>query len=259
MTKAEEQLRLADGRKAEVRQGEAVSMLEEALRSLRELAAQTEREIVRRTLAQIREELLTIAESQKPVNSGVEGLRARIVEAGRIGRQEARDASKLVREQSQVHDLVTQLSASFDEVAVYKWSVQRIGGWMIECRDQLDAREINDALVAGVKRILREIERLIAALDETQTMPIDTEFEEIAEGDDGMEPGESARAVPNLAELLVLRTMQADILTRTRLIQQSAAERPEDQQMLEDIKALGEDQTELRRLTEMVARKAMGQ
>jgi len=135
--------------------------------------------------------------------------------------------------------------------------LKRVTRWMDESSDRLDAREIDETLTITTNRIARELEKLIAAVVETQSLPMTTEFAE-AEMDGGGSEGEAASTatVPTVAELLVLKAMQVDINERTRVLGLQFDVDTASETQLRQLTAIGEDQAEVRRLTELVTGRA---
>jgi len=240
-------------------QDRAIALLEEALVRLEESARDTEGELLRRSLGQIREDLEEIAAAQRAVNQGVEALKVGVEKAGRITRNEARAASNLARGQSDVRGKLEEQLPDFDKVPVYRWALDRVLTWMTQCREKLDRRDIDQNLVATGQRIVGELEKLIAAIKETEAMPLDTAFMEAERGEAGG-PGQQAagKQIPTVAELLVLKAMQVDISERTRQFDETIDPDTATEDQLRELRALGEDQGEVRRLTEMVVQKAKG-
>jgi hypothetical protein len=257
MSKAEGELREGRPDPATISQDEALKLLGEALDDLEALAQQNDEEAMRRTLAHIHDDLQAMLAAQQIVNSGIAALRSAVARFGRVGRSEAREATKLSREQGEVGEMVTALLPELERVVVYDWALKRVTRWMEESRHRRDAREIDETLTTTTARIARELEKLIAAVVETQSLPMSMEFAE-AEREGGSGEGRtiSGVAVPTVAELLVLKAMQVDINERTRVlgIQFDADAATETQ--LRQLTVIGEDQAEVRRLTEMVTGRA---
>jgi len=80
-------------------------------------------------------------------------------------------------------------------------------------------------------------------------MPLDQAFTSSSGGGGGGggKPGQS-QPVPTLAELLVLRAMQQDLIDRTHALDVSGGGQDASETQLRNIKRLGEDQEEVRRL-----------
>jgi len=256
MGKAEGELRERRAAPATYAQDEALKLLAGALADLEALARQSAEEALRRTLAHIHDDLEAMLAAQRAVNGGIARLRTAVGELGRVGRAESREASKLSREQTEVGEMVAAVLPELEKVVVYDWALKRVTRWMDESRNRLDARQIDETLTTTAERIARELEKLIAAVVETQSLPMSTEFAE-AEMDGGGEgDGASAVAVPTVAELLLLKAMQVDINERTRVLGLQFEGDAATETQLRQLTVIGEDQAEVRRLAELVAGRA---
>ncbi|UCC32630.1 MAG: hypothetical protein JSU86_10170 [Phycisphaerales bacterium] len=253
MGEAEAHLRENQAEPAKLAQDEAIALLEEALARLEQVARETAEEALWRSLEQIREDLEAILSAQRDVNTGIGKLKGAIEARGRIARLEARLASKLAREQAGVRAMVDAQVLDFQKVVVYQWALKRVGKWMDESRRRLSGRRIDDDLVAKTDRIVRELEKLVNAIVQTQLLPVDTEFVESDRGG-GSGQGEMGqhKPVPTVAELLMLKAMQVDINERTGSLHESLDIDNATEEQLRELRMLGEDQAEVRRLTEMV-------
>ncbi len=252
MGKAESELREQRADPATHAQDEALKLLGDALTELESLAQQNAEEAMRRTLAHIQDDLEAMLAAQRVVNDGIARLRAAVAELGRVGRAEAREASKLSREQIEVRELVAAVLPELEKVVVYDWALKRVTVWMEQSSNRLDAREIDETLTTTTERIARELEKLIAAVVETQSLPMSTEFAEAEMGDGGEGQAASVAAVPTVAELLVLKAMQVDINERTRALGLQFDVDAATEAQLRKLTVIGEDQAEVRRLTELV-------
>ncbi len=255
MRRAESALQVTESDRADAAQDEALTLLQDALAALEELARAVADEQLRRSLARIHDKLDAMLAAQLSVNEGIDRLAKAIADRGRIGRSESRHASKLAREQAFVRDMVEVIRPQLEKVPVYDWALERVGRWMDSSRDALDARLVDEALMAMVDRVVRELEKLIGALIDTQSLPINTEFVE-ADGGGGGGGGASARGtikpVPTVAELLVLKAMQVDINDRTQKLSAEFDPSEATEVQLQQLTIIGEDQTEVRRLAELV-------
>ena len=253
--------RLSD--RAKAKQDEALALLQEALRRLDEIARQTEEEQFQRSLAEIHDDLSEMLRRQLAVNEGIAKLKEDVEQRGPRGsaltRTQARRASRLSRQQREARRLVDDVLGDLDEVKVYKWALDRVAGWMDQGRRRLDARRIDDELLRMTDRIVRDLRNLVQAIVETQAMPITAEFAE-AEGGGGGGAGMpmQSKPVPTVAELLVLKAMQRDVNERTQRLNQSFDPTTADEQELADLMEIAEDQTEVRRLAELLTEKTHG-
>ena len=240
-------------------QDEAIGLLERARAELEEAANRAAEEQLRHSLAQIHDELEAMLAGQLAVNEAAVKLRQAVVQKGRLGRGEARTASKLAREQADVRERVSAVLPALEKVPVYEWALERVSPWMDQSRDALDARRIDEALLALQERIARELKKLIVAIVETQSLPMESEFAEAEQtGGEGEQASGETKPVPALAELLVLKTMQIDILERTQALGGSFDADNATEEQLQRLAELGEDQVEVRRLTERVTERARG-
>ncbi len=256
MVKAEGALREQHAESAVQAQSDALELLEQALADLETLVQQNAEEGLRRTLAHIHEELEAMLEAQRTINGGINDLRKVVSELGRVGRAEAREASKLSREQGDVREMVAALLPRLENVVVYDWALKRVTRWMEESRIRLDAREIDETLTSTTERIASELENLIAAVVETQSLPISAEFAEAEMSGGGEGEMGGGTVVPTVAELLVLKAMQVDINERTRVLGLQFNVDAATEAQLRELTVIGEDQSEVRRLTELVTNRA---
>ena len=256
MADAETQLREKKAASAVAAQDDALALLEDALDVLDELAEQTAEEALRRTLAQIHDELEAMRNAQVTVNDGITRLKAAIEAAGRVQRVHAREATRLSREQGEIRGSIDGLVLELEKVVVYRWAMERVARWMDATKQSLYDRKVDSGTLATAERIVAELEKLIGAIVKTVEMPMDREFEESAAGDGGAAAASASKPVPTIAELLVLKAMQEDINARAERLDQSFSVERATEQQLRGLKALGEDQREVRRLAELVTNRA---
>lgn len=242
-------------------QEEAARLLKDALAALSQLNEEVRQEVVRRSLEEIRVALRALVDAQKPVTSGVADLKTRIDQAARVGRLEAKTASDLSRDQSQIKKQADEALADMEDAPVFHWSLQRVTRWMDDAADRLSRRAINGDLVELSARILHELETLSSAVDSTESLVTDPQFagEDQGGGGDG-QGGQNAgqKPVPTVTELLVLKAMQLDINQRTRDLNTELADVQPTEAQLRQLRTLGEDQADLRRLTEKLVEEARG-
>lgn len=256
MAEAESHLNSAEPALATGMQDQALQLLLEAFAQLQALAQEVADASMRRSLGQIRDNLETILTNQQAVNTGLSQLREAMTAQGRMTRAEARDAAKLAREQLEVRQLLQELAPDLEKVPVYEWALRRTAEWMDTSSRWLDARKIDDDLTTTTRRIARELEKLIQAIRETEALPTETEFAEAEGGGSGEGQSLGLRPVPTVAELLVLRAMQQDVNERTGTLHQSLDVENANEGQLRELKAVGEDQAQVRRLTELVTARA---
>ena len=257
MGQAENKLAQKQPEVATAAQTEAVTLLTEAREQLETLAREAAEQEFRRSLTRIHEGLKAVLAAQREVNRGIDGLRSAIEARGRFGRPEARQASKLSRDQLAARRLLDEGLPDLQDAPVYEWVLRRVAEWMELSRRRLDTRQVDTELVSLTTRIARELEKLIDAIAEAKSLPFNTEFAEAEEGGAGGPGGIIfGKPVPTVAELLVIKTMQQDINERTRTLHQSLGTDAPGEELLRELKIVGEDQAEVSRLTDMLTRRA---
>jgi len=257
MGQAESELNEFRATQATISQDEALSLLHEALEALEQLALQAEEQMLRRSLGQIREHLEATLTAQRFVNEGISDLRKAITANGRITRKEARTASKLARAQAETRTMIDAHRDDFEKVVVYHWALQRVTQWMETSRRGLSDRQINDDLVSTTDRIVAELRQLLQALADTESLPVDSSFVESESGGGrGAGPSAAMQAIPKVAELLLLKSMQARINKRTKELSAGLGTTELTEEQLRMLKTVGEDQGQVQRLTEMITERS---
>ena len=249
---AEDHLRQLQIDTATSAQGEAIGHLQEALSRLEEIAAAAEQESWMKSLTEIGEDLQALIDGQRAINSGIESLVINLSSDGQLSRPAIREAAQLAKQQKELHGSLNLLMPDVAKVAVYEWALKRVERWMESIRGELEQRIVSAELSSVGGRIVRELEQLVQAINATRERP-ENPFAERDSGEVG-EGGQAAgnsTAVPPLAELFVLRAMQADIHDRTRKLHESVHVETASEAELKELAILGEDQRELRRLTEV--------
>ena len=137
-----------------------------------------------------------------------------------------------------------------------EWALERIAGWMGTVRGWLDARKIDDDLSMTADRIVRELDKLILALKQTEELRTESEFAEGEGGGAGDGRQLMKKPVPTVTELLVLKAMQTDINQRTKRIGADVDPDTAEERQLRELQMIGEDQAEVRRLAALVTRRA---
>lgn len=240
-------------------QDDALAALAEAQAALDARTDNVEEAIMRRSLAQIREQLEAIREGQAQVNEGIIKVHDALKSLGRLGRAQTREAARLARSQRSLREGVGAVLPELESVVVFRFAMERVAAQMDEVRQKLSQRAIDATLVVDAERIVSDLDRLIQAAIDTRSLPMEEEFVSESGGGDGGSSGPSAgqqKPVPTITELLVLKAMQIDINERTvNLNQGMDVEQPAEEQ-LRELKRIGGDQNEVRRLTELVTDRA---
>ncbi|MEE8170313.1 MAG: hypothetical protein V3T70_07175, partial [Phycisphaerae bacterium] len=256
MESATEQLEHAASEHAATAQSAALEALEKAAGALRDLRDQARQEQLQQDLAELRESLAAILEQERALLRETETIDARRRQAGRVNR---RDGMTLNRGADTQSDLGKQMLA-FPEAApnavVFEFVCKRVAKEMQNCAGNLLDHDTTAALELE-KRILKRIEDLIALLDEAAARHQARYAQARTSGGGGGGPGESSESpiIPPLAELKMLRSLQADLNTHTVEFDTRVAPRPartEDE--LIEAETLGHRQREIHDLaTRMIA------
>jgi hypothetical protein len=243
---------------AALHQEDALNRLRDALTHVQRAQEQAAEQAFRRSLARIRGELQAVRDIQHEINNDLLPLRQRVEELGRVTRVEAREAARLAHREAEARQRVDAFRPELDKVPVYEWALQRATGWMESARDWFASRKIDDELVEATRRIEEELSLLIDAIDQTQALPMPSEFVEarMTGGSGGASGSTPPKPVPTIAELLVLKAMQQDINRRTDALGPPDADDNGSERRLRTIRQLGEDQSQVRLLTERVTRRA---
>ena len=256
MERAERKLRASTSDGVVTDQGEAVASLRAALEELQLLAAQTEHRIMQNTLAQTRRKLEDIRDRQEEVNGASGDLVNAMVGRRRLSRAAARRATRLAAKQADIREETAAVRSELDSVVVYTWVLDRVGETMGQARAALAERRLDDVLVDNQQRIVSELSRLIDALASIEELPPPDEFVDGAGGGGGDAIARNQPPVPPVAELIVIRTMQAALNEKTAQMHASLAGAEPTEEDLRRARTLGREQEQLRTLTERVTRKA---
>ena len=256
MEEAEQSLSAEEGGAAVNAQAEALARLREALEELEQRAREAAQQWFRRTLADIRDVLQSLRQAQGDVNHGI----AELVEVqrlrGAMGREELREVARLARQQVEVQQMHADLKGEVAQVPVFDWALQRVGDWMETSRQRLSDRKLDEALNETVERIVRELDRLLRAIADTESLPTEKEFAEAEMSGGGRASAAGHKPVPTVTELLVLKAMQVDINQRTAQWHEAFDSQSAAEQELRELTELAEDQREVHRLTAMAVQRA---
>ncbi len=241
-------------------QDEAIEYLSEAIRLYEEMTKRASEEAMRRSLARVHVELMALLDAQKKLTSEMKALETGVSEKGRVSRSEARQANRIARAQDELRQNGAALADQLSDAVVYQWALLRVDGWMETIVGWLSSRKVDEELVETSDRIVNELERLLFALRETQSLPINEEFAESGGGGAGGQGGRVSREkpIPTLAELLVIKSLQTDINERTRSLHESIDLTEPSEGHLRKMRILGEDQEQVRALTDKLTEKARG-
>lgn len=253
--------RLADNTpEAAVNEQDAVlEILEEVLASLLAVEEEAEQEVFRRTIDQVRGELVMLSGVQSALNDRLAKLAEAVAARGRVGRSDAREATRIAREEKELQIALQELLPELEAAEVYQWALQGVDEWMGRIHDELIRRDVSYEIVRTGERIVGRLEQLIVAIDQTLALPTDREFEDSQSGGSGGQGGagpEGGTPLPKVTELLLLKSLQLDINKRTRELHGTMDSSGSAGKHLDKLSEIAGDQEELRRLAERVTGRA---
>ena len=255
MERAEQQLRASDGERAAAEQNEAVTALQTALEELQRLAAETEHQLMQKSLAQTRRKLEDIRGQQEAINKASSELVDAVAGQRRPGRAAARRASRLAARQFDVREQTDAVRRELETAAVYAWVLERVGDKMAASREALDARRLDAALSEVQRAIVSELSRLIDAITSIEALPPPDRFTD-GGGAGGGATAKPQPPVPPVAELIVIKIMQEALNEETIAIHTAIAGAEPTEDNLRRARIVGREQEQLRILTERVTREA---
>ena len=255
MDRAEQELRKTSGEPAKTEQTAAVNQLQAALDELERLAANTDDELLRKSLAQTRRRIEKLRERQEQVNTASHELVEQAKEQQQLSRIAARRATRLSRNQDELRQEATAIRTELEKSAVYVWVLDRVVGKMIASTEALTTRRLDDTLVERQNEIVRELNRLIDAIASVEALPPPDQFVDGGGGGGGAAT-QNQPMVPPVAELIVIKDMQMSLNERTTALHTATAKSEPTEADLRRARAIGEEQKELRALTEQLTRRA---
>ncbi|MBN1343241.1 MAG: hypothetical protein JXQ73_11210 [Phycisphaerae bacterium] len=252
---------LAGGRKDEAaaQQTEAIRELTESLETLKKLRKEAEGEMAAKTLEAVAKEIKTLRDRQSDLNKQLDPIVEAQAGQGDLTRVDLRRLDKLAGGQRDVAKEAEKLRPRLRTAPVYDWVMERLGGDMNDLAGRYDRRLAEAKTKKLAESILQRLNDLVAGLE--QEPPDDKSQHDPFADAGGGGPGGGAtktKPVPTVAELLVLKALQADVNRRTEradLDRQLADTVSEEQ--LEAIRKLGKDQQQIRQLAEKTVKGAL--
>jgi len=257
MATAAIQLADVDGAKAEEAQTQALDDLKLALERIEKIQSQTQKEMVRQDLAAISGEIKKVRQEQGTVLKVTEEVARRFEKTRRMMRIDAQRLSQLSAKEAAIREKLSQMRTEIASAEVYNWVLDRVIGDAKRVKTLFDERDVKGESVKLQKRMISRLDRLIdaLALDEDEIQEEKFAGETGSGGGQG-KPGQSG--IPAMAELKVLKAMQLDINDRTAAVAEQVESAEPTEGQLEDIREIGDDQEQVRELTEHVIERATG-
>ena len=256
MQLAESALKQADSPTARDQQSEAVELLAQAVDELDELAREAADQAWKESLAALKDRLDGIRNRQRDINDRSAEIIARDAQAKRLTRKQYRNVARLAKSQGQLHPEVEAVRRRLGDAEVYTWVIERVLELISQSQRSLEQRRLDNALADVQQQIVDELDVLIGALDQAARLP---SLDEYADGQSAGGGGAAAATqspVPNVAELLVLKSMQLDLNAKTARQAGDFDADTASEQQLGDLQRLAARQQKIRELTEAVTTRA---
>ncbi len=257
MSRATDGLYEIDREHAVQAQDQAIEHLQLAIEVLAGLREKNEQAIAKAKLIAMKRELLDVRATQIEINAESERVIQRVHQAGRLTRIDVRRARKQAQAQQTLIEKLSEVQGELEETPVYAWVVAKVLDVMQTSRQMLSETQLEKPLTRAQQRAVSLLDQLIDAIKQAESM-IEEQFAEGGGGAAGGGPSEKGKQkpVPTVAELIVLRGVQQDLATRTQTLAETMdADQPTEEQ-LNEAKSLGDEQRELKELTQELTTKA---
>lgn len=254
MAQAADRLRTHQSEPAEERQQAAMASLHQAVERLRTLRQEAEQALGTQSLAAIRDGLKQIRQNEVALREETAGIDVRRTEQRRMSRIDGLRLNRMANEQRGLIKRLEAVKRKMLQSVVVRFICGRIATQMASAAEALASHDCGPA-TARQDGIIRSLNRLLEAIEE-ETQNEEQAFA-AAGGGNGMTSPTRARPIPTLAELKMLRMMQADVNEQTQAsyrIEPDPILRTERQ--LKTVESIGTSQREIRDLAVEMIRKA---
>lgn len=257
MSRASEALYDGQAQPAVQAQSEAIAHLEQVLGLLTALRERNEKTMEKAKLFALKQELSKIKTQQVEINAETDKILQEQRDSGRAGRGAIRRARRLAESQQELARRLASVQDKLADTPVYRWVVERIAQEMNDSASMLAEVKLEGALQRAQQRVLRLIDQLVDALKQVDSM-IDEQFASGGGGGSGSAQLQDDRLkpVPTIAELIVLKGVQQELIQRTRELSESMNPENPGEEELGQVKRLGEEQEQLQALTLELTQKA---
>ncbi|TVQ62145.1 MAG: hypothetical protein EA378_06710 [Phycisphaerales bacterium] len=228
---------------AERHEREALSQLEEALRQIEEQRQQADDQARQRAREALRRAYTEALRTQTSIRTDTS-----LFEDRELTRRERAELRSLAERQLTLRAELTELherTEGLAEAAVFDFAHTRLARLTLRASEGMRRGEAGPRVVQDQESTLSILRGLVEALAEDQREDEFRDGQGGGGGGGGEQGGQDDGLVPPIAELKLLRAMQAEALARTRAAHRAAGEhgRQPDAEELEDV---GELQSELR-------------
>ncbi len=259
MSDAERFLQAADAINAARHQGDALDLLNQAVLWLQARANVNAHAAFQQRMADIRRALHALRTDQSAIRDAIAEVASVVRKTNRLNRSTARKIAGLTKKQRMVRKQTSTIRDDLKDTIVFKTILQEVAESMTRSADALRDRRLDDDLTTHQTRILDDLDRLLRALDELIAMPPSDAF---SEGNSGGGSGSGQQAgnappVPPAAELLMIKLLQSELLTETRIIYSHRTDNSDPTESeLRAIDALAQQQRSIRRMADTIIRKS---
>lgn len=250
-------LMAARSEEAEAVQVASKDKLDAALAELNQFESRVDQALAEKSLEAIVELLRDIRRQQASLRTEATEISGRSAAGSGMSRAEGFRLARLGKAQETLIGPLETAREKIGESVVYQYACARLSDEMRRAAGRLRAADAAAAITAQ-DRILRDLGRLIDAA-EAPLRRDEPKFvqDSSSSGGGGAGQGTPTQPVPPLAELMVLRAMQGDLLDATRNLEtQIPAEKRESESHRREIEALGKAQTDVHDLARQLVEQA---
>lgn len=255
MAAAMKPLESGDGSGAEEEMSAALEELRSAMELLTGIQRKSDEDLARRSLAALLEALVDVRQAQASLRNETAQVEERARATTRPVRSDRMRLSRLAAAQDELASRLESLRTRMPNAVVFDYVCAQAAEGMKDASKRLSNQQLVEAL-AHQDDVLRALNRLVDAAQEAASQT-PSRFADTGEGGAGADQPTPEKPIPALAELRVLRLLQADVAERTAALHQALPEslrRKEEQ--LQAVERLGRSQAEIHDLAEQMVEKA---
>lgn len=257
MQKAEEQLQQGDAAQAEEQQREALADLEQAEREAAQDKQQAELELAQEVIERMADQLRSLRDRQQAaVDEGMR-LQTEFKATGKWPRTLLKSARTLGQAQKNLAEETRSVAKTVQVVEVLTLALDGAARLMEQAAEQLNLASPNadDATLSKLKRSKQRFDDLLAALDQKHDKNQNPPGQESQDGVGEQAGGPPGENIPIIAQLQVIRTLQADLIARVEELQTARPQSGDFSDVqLKELETIADEQSRLadlvRELTE---------
>jgi hypothetical protein len=236
---------------------EAKRDLDEAQRELVARRRQAEQDLANEQLATIRDALAGLVDRQKNVVEETKRLETLRDSDGGLEPKHIETVATLSREQQSLHAEAVDLAEKIASAPVFQLALQSAAEQMQQAANLLDRNLTGDQTQRAAHYALTRLVQLQRAIEEDKKSS--GESDNSQNGNAGAQPQlPPGQALPNLAELKLLKVMQEDVYQRTVQLREELGERSPNEAEQRELQSLANEQGRIAELVaELTARAGM--